>query len=123
MRPDLIKVTDPAQMMAWGELSGDRNPLHVDPNYAVHTRYGGTIAHGHMVVAWIVEWLAARGPAADLSNMTLGALQFRAPVRPGHRYVIRATECGVEMVDEQSNPVLTAEVRKGTMGDGHGKGA
>lgn len=114
MRPDLVKTADQARMTAWGELSGDRNPLHVDPDYAVQTRYGGTIAHGHMVVAWIVEWLAARGPAAALSNMTLGALRFRAPVRPGHNYLIRATDSGVEMIDEQKNLVLTAEVREGS---------
>jgi 3-hydroxybutyryl-CoA dehydratase len=123
MRPDLAKITDQARMTAWGELSEDRNPLHVDPGYAANTRYGGTIAHGHMLVAWITEWLAGGESPITLSGTVLSSLRFRAPVHPGHRYVVRSTHAGVEMLDEEGNSVLTAELRKGAQEDGHGKSA
>ncbi len=112
MRSNLVKVVDQAQITAWSLLSGDGNPLHIDPAYAASTRYGGTIAHGHMVVAWLTEWLASGGSPAQLSGTTLEALRFRAPVRPGHRYVLRSIGGGVEIADDEGTVVLTAHIRE-----------
>lgn len=112
MRSNLVKVADQVQMTAWALLSGDSNPLHIDPAYAASTRYGGTIAHGHMVVAWLTEWLASGGSPARLSGITLEALRFRAPVRPGHRYEVRSIGGGVQIADDEGNVVLTANIRE-----------
>ena len=30
-------------------LSGDDNPIHVDPDYAATTRFGSTVAHGMLL--------------------------------------------------------------------------
>lgn len=33
----------------FAELSGDDNPIHVDPAYAAKTHFGGTVSHGMLL--------------------------------------------------------------------------
>jgi len=86
----LRKTVDQAAIDAWGELSGDLNPLHVDPAYAAGTRYGGTILHGHLTIAWLSEWGMREFGADWLRHGALADLRFRAPLRPGEEYAIIA---------------------------------
>ena len=39
----------------YADAAEDHNPLHIDPEFAKTTRYGGTIAHGMLSVAFIQE--------------------------------------------------------------------
>lgn len=47
-----VQVTD-KMVHQFGEMSGDRNPLHFDEAYAKTTRFGRRIAHGMIVGALI----------------------------------------------------------------------
>ena len=38
---------------SYASLSGDFNPLHVDPAYTARTSFGGTIAHGPLSSAHV----------------------------------------------------------------------
>lgn len=73
-----------ADLDAWAALSGDFNPIHTDEAYAAGTRYGGTIAHGHLVLTWLVAHANAVAPGWT----RLEGLRFRAPVYPGRSYVV-----------------------------------
>lgn len=65
---------------AYAELTGDRNPIHLDDGYAAGTMFGGRIAHG-MLGAGVVS-AALAGLPGDV--IYLGQdLAFEAPVRPG----------------------------------------
>jgi 3-hydroxybutyryl-CoA dehydratase len=96
---------------AWAELSGDRNPLHVDPDYAAGTSFGSTIAHGPHTLAYMqramIEMLGERW----LHGGKLEAVRFTAPVRPGHEYrVIAEPEAGTGQSENRwSVRVLAAD--------------
>ena len=76
-------VTD-QDIGAFADVSGDRNPLHLDEAYAAERGYGGKIAHG-------VLGLAVATGLANQAGLTRGTLlaflgldwNFRRPLRPG----------------------------------------
>ena len=81
---------DQALIDLYAEISGDRNPLHTDPDFAATTHFGRTIAHGMMTLAFISEaiesWAGpgwAEGGAIDVT--------FLSPVYPGEDVVISGT--------------------------------
>ena len=80
---DARAVTDD-DIGAFAEVSGDRNPLHLDEAYAAERGYGGRIAHGAL-------GLAIATGLANQTGLTRGTLlaflgldwNFRKPLRPG----------------------------------------
>jgi acyl dehydratase len=48
----------------FARLSGDDNPIHVDPEFSAHTRFGRTVAHGMLLYAVICGVLAEAFPGA-----------------------------------------------------------
>lgn len=43
-------------------LSGDDNPIHVDPDFAAQTRFGGTVAHGMLIYSTLCGYLGTQFP-------------------------------------------------------------
>ncbi len=76
-----MTITDET-IRAFAELTGDRNPVHLDEAYAAGTRFGRRIAHG-MIAAGLISAALANdlpGPGTVYLGQTL---QFKAPVYPG----------------------------------------
>ena len=67
------------EVEAFAAISGDHNPLHLDPDYAAATPFGECIAHGMLTGALISAAIAMQlpGPGSVYLNQSL---QFRAPV-------------------------------------------
>jgi 3-hydroxybutyryl-CoA dehydratase len=67
------------EVEAFAAISGDHNPLHLDPDYAATTPFGECIAHGMLTGALISAAIAMQlpGPGTVYLNQSL---QFRAPV-------------------------------------------
>jgi 3-hydroxybutyryl-CoA dehydratase len=70
------------QVQRYADATGDHNPIHVDAAFARATPFGGTIAHGMLVLAAISEMMAAAFGEAWLASGRL-RVRFRAPARPG----------------------------------------
>lgn len=73
---------------AFAEVSGDRNPVHMDEGYAAKTRFGRRIAHGMIAGSLISATLANELPGPGTVYLSQ-QLTFRAPVFLGD--VITAT--------------------------------
>jgi 3-hydroxybutyryl-CoA dehydratase len=70
------------QLLAYADASGDHNPIHVDEEFARTTMFGGTIAHGMLVLALIGEMMFTAHGDAWASRGKL-KVRFKAPARPG----------------------------------------
>ncbi|MFI6705516.1 AMP-binding protein [Nonomuraea sp. NPDC050478] len=75
-------------------LTGDDNPLHVDPGYAATTRFGGTVAHGMLLFALIRTAVRRHHPRAELLTQRL---TFPAPTRAGERVTVTARASADEL--------------------------
>lgn len=80
--PEVVRLISQDTIRRYAAASGDHNPLHVDPRFALGTRFGGTIAHGMLLLAYVSEMLTAGCGEAWLAAGRLKA-RFRAPARPG----------------------------------------
>ena len=76
---------------AYGELTGDANPIHLDPVFAATTSMGGIIAHGTMSLSLIWEALARSVGRERIAHTTLD-VRFLAPVRVDERVTVGGTQ-------------------------------
>jgi 3-hydroxybutyryl-CoA dehydratase len=82
----LSKTVTEADIVAFAEVSGDRNPVHLDAAYAATTMFKERIAHGMLSAAYIsaVFGMKLPGPGAIYISQTLN---FKAPVKIGDTVV------------------------------------
>ncbi len=81
-------ITD-QMVRAFAEVSGDRNPMHLDDEYAAGTRFKKRIAHGMLCGALISRALAQDlGPGGIYLSQSL---KFLSPVFIGDTVTIELT--------------------------------
>ncbi len=113
------EVTD-RDIEMFAEVSTDRNPVHLDDDYANDTIFEGRIAHGMLTAGLISAVIGEQLPGHGTIYMGQ-SLTFLAPVRPGDtvraevtvmdidhakRRVTLKTECLVD-----GKPVVKGEAR------------
>ncbi len=82
--PVLEKVITQEGIDSYASASGDRNPLHLDPEFAAGTQFGGIIAHGMLTLAFVWEMLTQAFEQTWLERGNL-KVRFEAPAYPGDR--------------------------------------
>lgn len=82
----ISKTVGESDIVAFAELSGDKNPVHLDADYAAKTMFKERIAHGMLSAAYIsaVFGMQLPGPGAIYISQTLN---FKAPVKIGDTVV------------------------------------
>jgi 3-hydroxybutyryl-CoA dehydratase len=99
-----------AEVTGFAELTGDKNPIHLDEKYAATTQFKTRIAHGAYTAGLISAVLGTRlpGPGAIYASQTLN---FRAPVRIGD--TVDVTVSVAELIPERLRARLSCvcEVR------------
>ncbi len=88
MSRSLSKVVDDGDLEMFGRVTGDRNPVHFDDDYARDTMFGGRIVHGMLTASLISAVIGEQLPGHGAVYLKQ-ALRFLAPVRPGD--VVEAT--------------------------------
>lgn len=84
MEATFVRTIEEADIVAFAEVSGDKNPVHMDPEYAATTIFKERIAHGLLTASYIstVFGMVMPGPGAIYVSQTLN---FKAPVRIGDK--------------------------------------
>ena len=67
---------------AYADASGDHNPIHIDAEFATRSPFGGTIAHGMLVLALMGEAMHEAHGDAWLQSGSM-KVRFKAPTRHG----------------------------------------
>jgi acyl dehydratase len=69
-------------------LSGDDNPIHVDPEFSSRTRFGRTVAHGMLLYSSICMVLGTQFPGPCTIQLEQD-LKFTTPTYAGEEVTIR----------------------------------
>ncbi len=93
-------LVDQDRITAFADATEDRQFIHVDPEAAAKTPFGGTIAHGFLTLSLLSRMAAETILVPDTTRMVvnygLDRVRFLAPVRSGKRIRGRFTLEGVE---------------------------
>lgn len=99
---------DQERVDAFADATGDHQYIHVDPERAKTTFFGGTIAHGYLTLA-LIPFLSQHRRGIQLRlgerlavNYGLNRVRFPAPVRVGQRIRLRTTLLAVEEVGDRA---------------------
>ena len=99
---DWITV-DQGRIDAFADATEDRQFIHVDPQAAAQTPFGGTVAHGFLTLSLLSRMAADAMLVPDTLKMGvnygLERVRFLGPVRAGKRVRGRFT---LESVDERA---------------------
>jgi len=98
-----LKVSEEV-VQGFGDLIGDRNPIHFDDSFAKSTRFGRRIAHGMISASLISAVIGTKlpGPGSIYINQSL---QFTGPVYIGDEVVAQ-----VKIVElRQDKPIVKLE--------------
>jgi acyl dehydratase len=115
-------VIDQERVDRFAELTGDHQYIHVDPERAARTPFGGTIAHGYLTLSLQPllgrerEGVRIELPARMAVNMGTNRVRFPGPVPVGRRIRLHTRLLSVkegpdyvEIVNEQTVEVEGAE--------------
>ncbi len=86
-------ITD-ADIVRFAEVSGDRNPVHLDEDYAARSLFGQRVAHGFLTGSMISAMIGMElpGPGSIYLGQTL---KFLAPVHIGDTVTVSVEVIGV----------------------------
>jgi acyl dehydratase len=98
----LIRSYSSDDVIQFGELSGDCNPVHIDERAASHSRFGQRVVHGILTSSLFSTIFGMRIPGCIYLNQTL---KFTAPV-----YLNESIRATVKVTDiRQSRRIVTCE--------------
>ena len=106
MEASYQRAVTEADIIGFAEITGDKNPVHLDAAYAAGTMFKERIAHGMLSAGYISAVFGTRlpGPGAIYVSQTLN---FRAPVRIGDEVVAKVTL--TELIPEKRRAIFACD--------------
>lgn len=106
-----------ADFDAFAHVSGDDNPIHVDPAFSARTAFGRTVSHGMLLYSKLWGLLKATHPEIRQVSQSM---MFPNPCYTGEEVVLRVRETepghlhmvAFRLADQAELLVGTAEVRR-----------
>jgi 3-hydroxybutyryl-CoA dehydratase len=109
----VTKTISETDIQSFGELSGDRNPLHFDAEHARRTRFGKPISHGMLTGSLFSPIIAHQLPGEGAIYLSQ-SLRFLAPVFAGDTITATLT---VTHVGEEKQIITLEGVAKNQRGE------
>jgi acyl dehydratase len=109
-----IEVTQ-ERIQAFADTTEDHNFIHVDPEMAAQTPFGGTVAHGYLTLSLVPVMSYEVLPHDDVGmglNYGLNRVRFPAPVPSGSRVRGRFRVDELEQFDWGRQVTMTATVER-----------
>ncbi len=100
----LTKTFNDADVRAFAEISGDKNPIHLDDEYAAQTRFKQRLVHGMLTAGLISAVLGTQLPGPG-SIYIRQSINFRAPVYIGETITATVTISQIRT----GKPIITLE--------------
>src|SRR5919204_2972494 len=119
----LVRTVTQERIDQYAAAGGDYNPLHVDPAFAARSPFGGTVAHGMLLLAYLSTLLTQ---AFGLAWLHTGALRvkFRNPAPAGttvtaqgrverleEDHGVQYAVCAVRLENAAGEALMTGEAR------------
>lgn len=101
---EFSKTITAEDVRAFAELTGDRNPVHLDDEFARKSRFGRRVAHGMLTASLISSVLANKLPGEGTVYLSQ-SLQFVAPVYLDDTVTARVTITKIR----EDKPIATLE--------------
>ena len=79
---EFSKTISETDIQTFADVSGDKNPVHLNPEYAKATVFKGCIAHGILTASFVSTVIGTRMPGPGCIYVAQN-LKFKAPVRAG----------------------------------------
>ena len=95
-RVSFSKTVTEEDVVAFAHVTGDEQPLHLDPDFGARTRFGKRIAHGMLSAGYISAALGTRLWPGGVVIYLGQSLQFRRPVAIGDTITAEAEVTGVD---------------------------
>jgi acyl dehydratase len=128
LEPSQWELIDQARIDAFAEVTGDRQFIHIDQKKAKDTPFGGTVAHGLLILSLLPGLIEKSVPIPSDVGVTVNygynKIRFPSPVRNGKRVRARfvISEFGMPSagryqliftvtveIEGESKPALVAE--------------
>jgi acyl dehydratase len=105
-------TVDQAMITGFAAVTGDDQFIHVDAERAAQTPFGGTIAHGYLMLSLLPQLLTSTandeiGGVRMALNYGIDRVRFIAPVRSGSR--VRARFSTAEVVEKAPGQYLKSD--------------
>lgn len=107
---DLVYTITDADVRAFAEVTGDKNPIHLDEEYAKNTIFDGRIVHGAFAIGLISRVIASDLPGKG-SILLSQYVKYVKPIRIGDTVKIMIEVLATQEKNTQTEALIILSCR------------
>ena len=104
--PEVTRHLNQEKINLYAEAVGDFNPIHVDEKFAAQTAFGGTVAHGMLILAYVSEMMTQVFKESWFSTGKL-SIRFKAPAHSKDTVTVSGKVDSVKVENDNLNFVCS----------------